>query len=148
MDQTIKLTALNVSHASLGVIISYLSKRKPFADHSVGTLAVAIRVQLETRNHLIALKDDIIVGYAGWMRVTDENAARWLRKEASLVQVNGPEATTAALTIFVADLKAVTPMLIRGARELNQDVRVVFHRGYELTGKPAKKQTVVNFREK
>lgn len=144
MGDEIRVTTLKPSHASLGLIFNYLSKRKPFADHTAGSLAAAIRVQLETQNHLLALKDDVIVGYAGWVDVTKENADGWLKGESQLVQVASGKTEVAALTIFVADLKEVTPKLIRGARDLNPGIKVVFRRGYEQTGKVAKKKGVGN----
>ncbi|MDF1775316.1 MAG: hypothetical protein P1V13_04760 [Rhizobiaceae bacterium] len=145
MSDTITVTTLKASHASLGVILSYLSKREPFSSYSVGALAGAIRLQLETGNHLVALKNEMVVGYAGWMHVTTENAENWLNGDAQLVQTSATQTQAAALTIVVADLKQATPMLIRGARDLNQGVRVVFRRGYETTGKVAKKQSVLNY---
>jgi hypothetical protein len=92
----------------------------------------------------LALKGDVIVGYAGWVDVTKENADGWLKGESQLVQVASGKTEVAALTIFVADFKEVTPKLIRGARDLNPNIKVVFRRGYEQTGKIAKKQGVGN----
>jgi hypothetical protein len=144
MADEIRLTTLKPSHAGLGLVFNYLSKRKPFADHTAGALAAAIRVQLETQNNLLALQGEVIVGYAGWMDVTKENADSWLKGESQLVQVASGKTEVAALTIFVADLSGVTPKLIRGARDLNPNISVVFRRGYEQSDKAAKKQSVGN----
>ncbi|MEL7181327.1 MAG: hypothetical protein AAFN63_15980 [Pseudomonadota bacterium] len=141
---TIKITSLKPSQASLGVILNFLSKSEPFASHSLKAIAGAVRVQLETANHLVALDGETIVGYAGWMRVTSENAESWLKKEAQLVQAHVSDADAAALTMVVSGEKSVTRMLIRSARDRNKGVRVVFRRDYETSGKQTKRQSVLN----
>ena len=141
---TIKITSLKPSQASLGVILNFLSKSEPFASHSLKAIAGAVRVQLETANHLVALDGETIVGYAGWMRVTSENAERWLKKEAQLVQAQAAEADAGALTMVVSGDQSVTRKLIRGARDRNKGVRVVFRRDYESNGKATKRQSVLN----
>ncbi len=141
---SIKITPLKPSQASLGVILNFLSKSEPFASHSLKAIAGAVRVQLETANHLVALDRETIVGYAGWMRVTSENADQWLKKEAQLVQAQAAQADAAALTMVVSGEKSVTRMLIRGARDRNKGVRVVFRRDYETSGKQTKRQSVLN----
>lgn len=140
----IKVTPLKPSLASFGVILNFLSKSEPFASHPLKTIAGAVRVQLETANHLVALNGETVVGYAGWMRVTSENATHWLDGHAPLVQSSGPDADAAALTMVVSDQNAVTRLLMRGARDRNKGVRVVFRRDYETSQKPAKKQSVLN----
>ncbi len=141
---SIKITSLKPSQASLGVILNFLSRSEPFASHSLRAIAGAVRVQLETANHLVALDGEAIVGYAGWMRVTSQNAENWLKGQAQLVQAKGPEADAAALTMVVSGEKSVTRMLIRGARDCNKGVRVVFRRDYDTRRKLTKRQTVLN----
>ena len=140
----VKITALKPSLASLGVILNFLSKSEPFASHSLKAIAGAVRVQLETANHLVALDGETIVGYAGWMRVTSQNAENWLNGQAQLVQAKAPKADAAALTMVVSSDNSVTRLLIRGARDCNKGVRVVFRRDYDAIQKQTKRQTVLN----
>jgi hypothetical protein len=140
----VKITALKPSLASLGVILNFLSKSEPFASHSLKAIAGAVRVQLETANHLVALDGETIVGYAGWMRVTSQNAENWLNGQGQLVQAKPPKADAAALTMVVSSDNSVTRLLIRGARDRNKGVRVVFRRDYDAIQKQTKRQTVLN----
>jgi hypothetical protein len=141
---SIKITALKPSQESVGVILNFLSKSEPFASHSLKAISGAVRVQLGTENHLVALDQDKIVGYAGWMRVTSENANAWLRKEAQLVQSREPEADAGALTIFVSPHKAITRLLIKGARDRNRGVSFVFRRDYKESNKPTRRRMLQN----
>ena len=71
-------------------------------------------------------------------------AERWLKKEAQLVQAQAAEADAGALTMVVSGDQSVTRKLIRGARDRNKGVRVVFRRDYESNGKATKRQSVLN----
>ncbi|MEM9523898.1 MAG: hypothetical protein AAF982_07865 [Pseudomonadota bacterium] len=140
----IKIVSLAPSVEAFGLAMDYLSRHRPFADYSVRNLAIAVRIQLQCRQNLAAINGDEIVGYAGWLITNETRAQHWLERDEPLIQETNPSSRAAALTIVVSGSSAVTRRLIRGARELNKDIRVYFKRDYPGEKKHPKKASVLN----
>ena len=55
---------------SLGLICDFVSRFPPFDNFEFKQMTVTLRFQLEQQSHLVAGRDDEIVGYLGWIPTT------------------------------------------------------------------------------
>jgi hypothetical protein len=143
-DDDLHTAFLSPSFEAFGLILDYLSLTTPFSGFELGNIAEVVRGQLGKRNHLVAMIGDRLVGYAGWMHTTIAIAEEWTSMNGILRPVSGAH-DAAALTIFAVTDTRATPRLIRGARDLNKDVRVFFKRGYQGEARGPKKASVLNY---
>jgi hypothetical protein len=110
----LEITQLARNPYSLGLITRYLSDHRPFADFDFGATIHALMFQIQQGTHLIATRNDAIVGYLGWLRVDPDIALAWAAGKARLVA--HPDGASVAVTIFVADdPRDILPM-IRAAK--------------------------------
>lgn len=101
MTDGLQITQLARNPYSLGLITRYLSDRRPFADFDFGATIHALMFQINSGTHLIATRNDAIVGYLGWLRVEPEIALAWQAGKSRLVARG--DGAAVAVTIFVAD---------------------------------------------
>jgi hemolysin-activating ACP:hemolysin acyltransferase len=131
---------LVASMEALGLVMSFVAREPPFSEYRAGRLVMALKHQLSTRNHVCLLRDDTLVGYCGWLRITVEQGERWLKGETTLKPVDPAKANAFALTIVsVASNEYLMP-IIRACRRLHPDQRVFFKRDTAAGG--SRKATV------
>jgi hypothetical protein len=126
---TLQIVQFNATFEGFGMVMDYLCRTAPFSGFTSKTLADALHQQLELGHHLVAMQRGIVVGYAGWLLTSQAIAEAWREDRDSLKA--HPSAEVAALTIVAANERPVVTRLIRGARNLNPDVRYYFKRGGE-----------------
>ncbi len=136
----VKILQFNATYEGFGRVMDYVGRRMPFAGFESGVLVEAIYQQLKHSHHLVAMRGDKVIGYAGWMLTSIELAEGWLEGKASLVRKHGDEATAAALTIVASEDRAAITKLMRGARRLNPGKRAYFKRGADAV-KPVRKRS-------
>ena len=141
-SDSVEIRKFMPSYESFGLVMSYLAAVEPFSQFRVGSLTKAVRYQLGKGNHVCAYRDDMLIGYCGWLYVTSEMGERWMRHEGELRPVRDEEADAAALTIVRVDEPALLLRIIRETRRLNKGRRVFFRRDYD--GGVRKRQTVMN----
>lgn len=138
-----QIVQLNGTYEAFGMVMDYLCRIAPFADFEARVLADSVTDQLNRGQHLVALRERRVVGYAGWLMTTPEVAQGWLDGTRTLLRKDGPDAIARALTIVSAQERSVVIRLIRGARDVNdKGVRVYFKRGGGTTGRTARKTSV------
>jgi hypothetical protein len=129
---------------ALGVIIEFLSRDKPFSDFRVGVLVPAIRDQLVHQCNVCALRENVLVGYCGWVLITTAMGELWVKGEAQLKPVPADRADARALTIVRVEEPSMVRPLIRAARQLNPGKRVFIRRDYGQAPRTAKQTSVLN----
>lgn len=130
---------------AFGAVIDFLSRVKPFSEHRVGMLVSAVRDQLRLQHHVCAVRGNNLIGYCGWVLITQELGERWLREQVSLAPVPDDRADAATLTIVCANEPKVLRRLIRACRDLNPGKRVFFRRDYSEGRKAARQTAVLNY---
>jgi hypothetical protein len=138
----IVVTQLPPTLESFGAVTSFLAAREPFSGFDLGTFTRSIKAQLKARHHLAAVRDGIIVGYAGWLLTTEAMAEAWVAGQGPLLARRGPEARAAVLTTVAAEDPKSIPLLIRGARQLNPGKRAYFRRDNNNRG-PRKNSVLI-----
>ena len=121
-------TQLVASMEALGLVMSFVAREPPFSEYRAGRLVAALKHQLSTRNHVCLLKDETLVGYCGWLRITVEQGESWLKGEGTLRPVDPARADAFALTIVSVASNDYLMPIIRACRRLHPDQRVFFKR--------------------
>jgi hypothetical protein len=114
---------------SLGLLCDFVSRFPPFGGFQFGTMAVALRYQLEAQTHLVAGVDDRIVGYLGWIKTTRVTAEAWIAGNGPLTAA-AEGADAVAATILVTENAKYALPLIRKAKALNLGYSVYWKREF------------------
>jgi hypothetical protein len=136
----LRIMQFNATPEGFGMIIDYVGRQNPFASFEAKVLIDALYQQLKHGHHLVAMRRNRIVGYAGWLLTSSEIAEGWIENRTSLIRKSDAEATAAALTIVASQDRAAITKLMRGARRLNPGKRAYFKRAASAT-KPARKRS-------
>lgn len=122
----LQITQLARNPYSLGLIARHLSEHRPFADFDFGAMIHALIFQIHQGTHLIATRNDAIVGYLGWLRVDPDVALAWQAGKARLFA--HPQGAAVAVTIFVADDPGDILPMIRAAKRAEPGKSVYWKR--------------------
>lgn len=108
-------------------ILEYLSASQPFDAYGLKSMLEAVTTQMRTGCYAVALKDDKIIAYAGWILTTRQVADRWLKNEGQLtVEVAAPGA--AVFTILAVSQTDLLLPIARHVRRKNGGLPVVWKR--------------------
>lgn len=132
MDRT-EITRLAKNPYSLGLIARYVSEQPPFSAFEFGPSILTLLSQIHNDTHLVATRNDGIVGYLGWLHTTEEIAEGWIAGTGKLVAVPGGMAI--AVTIFVTDLPRDILPMIKAAKQAEPG-RSVYWKRYFADGRP------------
>lgn len=123
-----RLVQLDNSFNSFGMVLDLLSQPLPFRAFELGTLAAAVRMQLRYRHHFAAVRNDRIIGYTGWVPVTPENGAAWVKGQADLIPVFDRAVEGFVLNIAFAPERGVAFHLMAAVRNMNIGKQAYFKR--------------------
>ena len=129
---------------ALGAVLDFLSRDKPFNEFRVGVLVPVVRDQLRFQCHVCALRNNVLVGYCGWMLITKELGECWLRGQTQLESVPAERADALAVTIVRVEEPSMVRPLIRAARQLNPGRRAYIRRDYGGTQRATRQSSVLN----
>jgi hypothetical protein len=128
-----EITRLPKNPYSLGLLARYVAATPPFSEFELGPSITTLLHQINDGTHLVATRNDRIVGYLGWLRTTEEIAKGWLDMSGPLKP--HPEATAIAVTIFLADEPGDGLRMIRAAKRAEPGLSVYWKR-YFTDGRP------------
>jgi hypothetical protein len=120
-------TNLPYSPVSLGLLVEFVSRFRPFDDFEFGMMVQSLRYQLDTGNHIVMGLDDRIVGYLGWIKTTRAVADAWLDQDGPLHAVLHDLDAIAVTVLAVEESGDILP-LIRRAKQLNPGYSVYWKR--------------------
>jgi hypothetical protein len=132
------------SYEALGIVVDFLAQRPPYDAFRAARLVEAVKHQIGSGCNVCVVRGEAMIGYSGWLPITEELGRLWLQDKAELVPVPPEQSNAAALTIVCADDPSVVRALIRATRRYRPGQRVFFRRDYAGKARPAKRQTVVN----
>ena len=106
----IEISELPKNPYSFGLIARFLSIHKPFSEFEFGSISKSILFQIQNDSHVVAIKNDQVVGYLGWLRTTEEIARAWQAELKPLSPAENP--TALAVTILaVNDSSFIMPII-------------------------------------
>jgi hypothetical protein len=146
MDNTgeVQFRTLPADYRALGTIIDFVASRGPFADYKAKDVLAAIKGQVATRCHVCAFRGKSLVGYCGWLPITEEMGKLWLQGKGGLSPVPADRCDAAALTIVCSEDAHVLRGLVRVCRDLGKGRRIFFKRVYADAVRGERRQTVPN----
>lgn len=134
---------LKSSYEALGLALDFLAREAPFDGFRAGFLAAALKHQLATGCHIVAVHEDKLVGYAGWIRIDRASGEAWVKGERAELDAVPPHLYDAvALTIVRAEARDIVTGLIRSCRRAEAGRQVFFKRDYAGGGE--RRNTVFN----
>ena len=125
---------------ALGIVCEFVARFPPFNDYEFGRMTKTLLYQLQTGSHLIAGREDRIVGYVGWIQTTRTIAEAWLDRDAKL-EPAFENIDAIAVTILAAEEPQCLLPLIKHAKTLNREYSVYWKRHF-IDGRLAAKRTV------
>jgi hypothetical protein len=143
MSATFEFRRFAPTHEALGVLTDFVATRKPFDQFPAGKLVVALKHQIAHGNHVCAFRGETLVGYCGWLLITQEMGRLWLANRAELRPVPAEQADALAVSVVCAEDPGVVRGLIRQSRKLNIGRRAFFKREY-ADMRPIRLQHVFN----
>lgn len=139
-----RVCRLKPNAETLGALIDFLARVKPFNEFRAGALVSAVKDQLLRQHHVCAMRGSTLIGYCGWILFTEEMGERWLHDQTPFEPIPDERANAGALTIVCASDPKVVRRLIRATREANPGKRVFLRREYSEGRRPVKQTSVVN----
>ena len=127
-----EITQLGRNPYSLGIAARFMSEHRPFTDLEFGPTVQALMFQLHEGTHLVATRDDALVGYLGWLRVDPEGAEAWAAGEGRLMAK--PDGTAIAVTLFATLYTEDILPMIKAAKRMEPG-KSVFWRRYFTDGR-------------
>ena len=140
----LQLRRFTPSYEALGIVVDFLVRRAPYDQFRAGKLVAALKHQLAHGYHICAFRDETLIGYSGWLPITEELGQSWLDGKGELEPVPPERSNAAALTIVCADDPSIVRALIRATRKYRPGERVFFRRDYSGRQRPQRSQTVLN----
>ncbi len=128
-----EFTRLHKNPYSLGLLARYVAAAPPFSAFELGPSISTLLHQINDGTHLVATRDDRIIGYLGWLRTTEEIARAWLDNTGPLKP--HPDASAIAVTILLADDPGDVLRMIRAAKQAEPGLSVYWKR-YFIDGRP------------
>jgi len=142
----VQFRTLPADYRALGTIIDFVASRSPFADYKAKDVLAALRDQVATGCHVCAFRGKSLVGYCGWLPITEEMGKLWLQGKGGLSPAPADRCDAAALTIVCSEDAHVLRGLVRVCRDVGKGRRVFFKRVYADTTRDERRQTVPNRR--
>ena len=133
----IEISELPKNPYSFGLIARFLSTHKPFSEFEFGSISKSILFQIQNDSHVVAVKDDQVVGYMGWLRTTEEIARAWQDELKPLSPAENP--TALAVTILEVNDSSFIMPIIRYAKKREPGLTVFWKRYYQDGRKPKRK---------
>jgi hypothetical protein len=142
---TYQLRRFTPSYEALGVVIEYIGRQPPFDQYRVGKLLAALKHQIAHGHHVCAFRNETLVGYCGWLPITEELGRLWLQDKAELAPVPPEHSNAFAVTVVRGENPDVVRAIIRATRRQTVGQRAFFRRDYASETRSARLQSVLNF---
>lgn len=144
----VQLRRFTPSYEALGIVLDFLVRRPPYDGFGAGKLVAALKHQIAHGYHICAFRDEMLIGYSGWLPITEDLGRLWLDGKAELEPVPPERSNAAALTIVCADDPAIVRSLIRATRKYRPGERVFFRRDYSGRAQSTRRHSVRNVADK
>jgi hypothetical protein len=130
----LEITQLGKNPYALGIAARFVAQYQPFAALEFGPTIQSLMFQISEGTHLIASRDDIMVGYLGWLRVDAAVAQGWQSGTARLLAKADGDAI--AVTLLASDYKEDMLPMIKAAKRMEPGKSVFWKRYYSDGRKP------------
>ena len=135
------------SFEALGIVVDFLSREAPYDAFHAGNFVTALKYQLAHGHHVCGFRGETLVGYCGWLPISQELGTLWVQGKAELAPVPPDRADAIALTAIRVDDPKVLRPLIRASRKLLYGKRAFYLGRIFDAGRrsPQRRESVLNF---
>jgi hypothetical protein len=120
---------------TLAAVLPFVARHPPFVAYSFGVMVPALMAQLRHGANMLAIGQGRLVGYAGWLRVDEEQARQWQRHERELPEPDWQHGGAAIVTVTVADNRALLAPLLHAISHVCSGIPVYRMRSFQ-DGRP------------
>lgn len=96
------LQRLKDADSAIGLAASYIVAHPPFGAYRADRLIGAISGQVRRNHYVLAVRDGLIVGYAGWALCTFEVAREWLENNKAPTSEQCSQGDVLVMMIMIA----------------------------------------------
>lgn len=119
----------------MAVILQFLAKHPPFSAYDLKKIVHSLQIQFTQDSNLIALKDDKVVGYLGWLWTERAIAENWKRFGGKLF-AKEKNFDAIAITILAVDSPQDILPMIKHAKTLSNGLPVYWKRHAPNAARP------------
>ena len=147
-DSAFQIRRFTPSFEALGIIVDFITRDRPFNEFRAGQLVTALKHQVSHGHHVCAFRGEQLVGYCGWLPISEALGRSLVQGKAELAPVLADQADAVALTTIRVDDPKVMQPLIRASRKLHYGKRVFYLGRTSSAGQrsPQRRESVLNFR--
>lgn len=128
------ITQLGQNPYALGIAARFIAQYHPFAGLEFGPTIQSLIFQISEGTHVIASRNDIMVGYLGWLRVDTRVAEEWQAGVDRLVAK--PDGDAIAVTLLAADFSQDILPMLKAAKRAEPGKSVYWKRYFADGRKP------------
>jgi len=105
------------AYAALGRVVSYLMTKPSFAKQPFGVWSKTLTGQINRKHYFLVLKQNKIVGFAGWALVDEQKALNWLDASADFSSADCLNGDCMVINAWAADDESINRFVLRELRK-------------------------------
>lgn len=109
------------------LVLDFLAASPPFAGYAMKGIVQSVTAQMTGGTYLVAISQNRICGYLGWLLTSEKIAEDWVNGSGVLVSVSDNPTAVAVTILAVSDPALLLPM-IRDARGTIGDMPIFWKR--------------------
>jgi hemolysin-activating ACP:hemolysin acyltransferase len=130
---------------ALGLAVSHLMTKPAFARQEFGTWSRVLVGQVNRGHyHLVLGERDRVVGFLGWALTSEANAEAWMRGRGGFSDAEASAGDCMVINAWAADDGAVNRLLLRAARQVARDNRLIYFKRHYPDGSARPMRLSVN----
>lgn len=120
------------------LLLDYLASSPPFSGYGMQSMVSSVTAQMMGGTYLVALSENKVCGYVGWLMTTREIAESWLNGTGKLTTTSNKPSAAAITILAVSDKELLLPM-VRSARRRIGDHPIFWKRHMKGRGLDARR---------
>ena len=122
------------AYAALGRAVSYLMTKPSFARQPFGVWSKTLTGQINRKHYFLVLKENSVVGFAGWALVDEARALAWLKASADFSSADCIGGDCMVINAWAADDDAINRFVLRELRKSAVGLRAAYAKRFYPDG--------------
>ena len=93
------------------MLLDYLAASPPFSDYGMKSMLQSVTAQMTAGTYLVAISEERICGYLGWLLTTQQIAEDWVNGSGPLISRKENVSAAAPTILAVSDPDLLLPMV-------------------------------------
>jgi hypothetical protein len=125
-DSEPRIATLKNRWTALGMAVEYLMNKPAFARLPFGHWSRVLTGQIRREHYVFVLSLNRVVGFGGWVIMTEIEAEAWISGVPGATEVPGTDGDCAVINAWAADTPEVNRLLFAEAMRRVKDFRLVY----------------------